>query len=69
MQKIIDQLVKIDRFEKEKGLDLEEIKALNENLEKIYLTFLRHILTFLDLMIMYSGEFLMSKMILWSKMN
>lgn len=34
MQKIIDQLVKIDRFEKEKGLDLEEIKALNENLEK-----------------------------------
>ncbi|TDQ73927.1 hypothetical protein [Sphingobacterium yanglingense] len=34
MQKIIDQLVQINRFEKEKGLDLDEIKALNENLEK-----------------------------------
>lgn len=34
MQKIIDQLVQIDRFEKGKGLDVEEIKALNENVEK-----------------------------------
>jgi len=33
MQKIIDQLVQIDSFEKEKGLDLEEIKALNENVD------------------------------------
>ncbi|WP_410877821.1 hypothetical protein [Myroides sp. DW712] len=34
MQKIIDQLVQTDRFEKGKGLDLEEIKALNEHLEQ-----------------------------------
>lgn len=34
MQKVIDQLVQINRFEKEKGLNSEEIRALNENLEK-----------------------------------
>lgn len=34
MQKIIDQLVQINRFEKEKGFNLEEIKALNDSLEK-----------------------------------
>ncbi|WP_313385862.1 hypothetical protein [Chishuiella sp.] len=34
MQKIIDQLVQINRFEKEKGLNLEEIRVLNEKLEK-----------------------------------
>lgn len=34
MQKIIDQLVQTNRFEKGKGLDLDEIKALNEHLEQ-----------------------------------
>lgn len=34
MQKIIDQLVEINRYEKDKGLNLEEIKALHESLGK-----------------------------------
>ena len=33
MQKIIDQLLQINKFEKQKGLNSAQIRALNENLE------------------------------------
>jgi hypothetical protein len=31
MEKIIDKLIQMNRFEEEKGLSLEDIRVLNEN--------------------------------------